>query len=311
MRPRSRLARVLIGLAVLGLVAVSAALVFVWRAPLTALAVAGRTALRLGGFEQTAVPVRFGRIVYYRAGTGPVLLFVHGANDQSGTWARVAPALTGSHRVIVADLAGHGGSDPAEGPLSVSQLVEGLSAVVRAERGAAPMTIVGNSLGGWLALVFAIDHPDEVGRAILVNGAINRSDRAGAAVTLLPKTRDEAARTMDVLTSPASPRVPGFVLDDLVRRAPSSPLARLMAQPDGEVERLLIDDRLDRLRIPVTLIWGADDRLLSIDYARTAAARIPGARLDVIPGCGHVPQRECPDRLLASLRQALSTDAGR
>ena len=60
------------------------------------------------------------------------------------------------------------------------------------------------------------------------------------------------------------------------------------------------------MRVPVTMLWGDDDRLLSLAYARSAAARIPGASLELLPDCGHVPQRECPGPLLARLRESLA-----
>ena len=301
-----RLIKVLVAVGVLvALVAIGAG-VFVWRAPLFALAIGGRGVLRVSGFEKVTLATSGGRIAYFRAGAGPTVIFLHGANDQAGTWARIAPALTSGHHVVVADLAGHGDSEPSTGPLRAQDLVAGVAAVVRAERAGGPVTLIGNSLGGWLSLVHALEHPGEVSHAVLVNGAINRDERGGAAVTLLPKTRDEARRTMSVLLSPQSPPIPDFVLDDLVRRAATSPLARLMAQPESDLTPLLIDDRLSDLRVPVTMIWGEDDRLLSLAYARSAAARIPGARLEILAACGHVPQRECPQPLLARIRESLA-----
>jgi pimeloyl-ACP methyl ester carboxylesterase len=211
--------------------------------------------------------------------------------------------------VIALDLAGHGDSAPSDGPLSGADLVNGVSTIIKAERHG-PVTLIGNSLGGWIALVFALEHPEQVAQAILVNGAINRDERAGAAVTLLPATREQARRTMHALFSTETTAAPDFVLDDLVRRAPTSPLARLMAQPDSALTPYLIDARLGELRVPVTLVWGADDRLLSLAYARSAAARISGARLEILQHCGHMPQRECPGPLL-NILQARLAHAGR
>jgi pimeloyl-ACP methyl ester carboxylesterase len=280
--------------------------VIVWRHPLAALAFVGRAVLRASGFEQVEVTTRAGHIAYFRAGSGDPLVFVHGINDQAGTWARIAPAFTAEHRVIVVDLAGHGDSDPRLGPLSMRDLVEGLSTVVDAERHGERVTLVGNSLGGFLALSQAVRHPGTVRQAILVNGAVDRDDGRRAAATLQPKSRDEARKTMAALMSPHTPAMPAFVLDDLVRRAPSSPVARLMAQPESALKEFLIDNRLDTVRVPVTMIWGEDDGLLSIAYARRAAARLPDARVDTLPACGHMPQRECPGALLARLREALA-----
>lgn len=293
--------------AVLVAACVAAALgVVLVRAPMRAAEIAGRLTLRASGFEHASVDAPRGPVGYFRAGRGPLLVFLHGANDQAGTWARVAPSFTGTHRVVVPDLAGHGDSAPADGPLVLGDLVAGLEAVMRAEAAAGPAVLVGNSLGGFLALVHADRHPADVLRVVAVNGAIMRGGNAHAAGMLLPRSRNEARAVVEALISPKTPRVPDFVLDDLVSRAPRSPLARLTSAPLSTVEEWLLDDRLARIRTPVVLIWGADDRLIPVRYAEEARDRLPRARLEVIDDCGHVPQRECPAALLPPLRAAVA-----
>lgn len=304
-----RWGRLLVRLLLLVLLAGIGLAVFVWRAPFAAGVIAGRTTLRLSGFETATVDARRGPVSYFRAGQGTPLIFLHGANDQAGTWARIAPAFTSGHRVIVADLAGHGDAAPAEGPLELGDLVDGVRAVVEAERQGGRVAIVGNSLGGFLALVHALNHPDQVALVVAVNGAVFRGGNQQAAGMLLPKTRAEARRVLEALMSPTSPRVPDFVLDDLLRRTPTTPLARLMASPPASMQQWLIDDRLGEVRTPVALVWGADDRLIPLDYAEQARRNLPNATLQTIADCGHVPQRECPARLLPVLQAAIA--AGR
>ncbi len=247
-----------------------------------------------------------GPLVYFAGGSGPLVVFLHGVNDQAGTWVRVIAPLLDDHRVVLADLAGHGGSAPADGPLSVRDLLDGVELVVAAEsREGERVALVGNSLGGWLALLYADRHPDRVRQVVLVNGAAIRDEGSGQPVNLLPRTRQEAAAALQATMSPASPMVPGFVMDDLVRRAPGSPLARLMAAPPAD--EFMIDARLGSLRVPVTLIWGADDQVLPLAYARKVAAALPHADLVTLAQCGHIPQRECPDRLRPALDRAIRT----
>lgn len=289
----------------------AAALVAVWRAPFAAMGLAGQVSLRAAGFTATAVPAARGPIAYAVAGQGPVVIFLHGVNDRGTTWARVAPALLDRYRVVVADLAGHGGSAPADGRLVLGDLVDGVRALVEAEGRGHPVILVGNSLGGFLALVHAVRHPGQVSLVVSVNGAMLRGGDTEVAGLLLPRTRDEARRATEALVSPAAPRVPDFVLDDLVRRAPTSPLARLLAAPASTIESWAIDDALPTLETPVALIWGADDRLIPLRLAEQARAVLPHATLDVIPECGHIPQRECPGRLLGPLTAAIDRVAGR
>jgi pimeloyl-ACP methyl ester carboxylesterase len=286
-------------------VALAAAIgVSVWRAPMRTAEIAGRLALRAAGFEAARAEARRGPVHYFRGGSGPLLVLVHGANDQAGTWARVAPAFTATHRVVIPDLAGHGDSAPADGPLLMADLVDGLEAVLRAE-GGGRVVLAGNSLGGFLSLVHADRHPADVAKVVAINGAIMRGGNEEAARLLLPQTRNDARRVMEALVSPRSPRVPDFVLDDLVSRAPRSPLSRLTSSPQSTIEEWLLDDRLAGIRTPVALIWGADDRLIPVRYAEQAQRRLPNATLEVIPACGHVPQRECPAALLPHLQAAI------
>jgi pimeloyl-ACP methyl ester carboxylesterase len=271
--------------------------------PLAVFAAFERIRLRTAGLERVAVPGPRGPLVYWRGGTGPAVFFLHGVNDQAGAWVRVIAPLLDRHRVVLVDLAGHGDSAPADGPLGVRDLLDGIEAVAAAESGEGRVTFVGNSLGGWLALLYADRHPDRVAQVVLVNGAAIRDDGSSARVNLLPRNREEADRAVQATMSPASAPVPGFVIDDLVRRAPASPLARLMAAPPAD--EFLIDARLGGLEIPVTLIWGEDDQVLPVAYAKKVASALPQAELVLLPRCGHIPQRECPDQLRPALERAL------
>lgn len=281
-----------------------AAGVLVWRAPMRTAEVAGRLFLRATGFSHLTAHTPRAAISYFADGQGPLLVFVHGANDQAGTWARIAPAFRDEYRVLVPDLAGHGASGPKDGPLLIADLVAGLSAVLEAE-GGGPAILVGNSLGGFLSLIHADRHPDQVRIVVAVNGAIMRGGNEEAAAMLLPRSRNDARRVMEALVSPKTPRIPDFVLDDLVSRAPQSPLSRLTSAPLSTMEEWLLEDRLPHIRTPVALIWGADDRLIPVRYAEEARRRLPHATLEVIPDCGHVPQRECPTQLMPRLRAVI------
>jgi pimeloyl-ACP methyl ester carboxylesterase len=295
----------------LAVVAAAALAVTVYRAPMRSAEVAGRLAMRAAGFSLRTIDGPRGPMSYFEAGSGPLLVLVHGANDQAGGWVRIAPDLAARYHVVAPDLAGHGDSAPQTGPLVLGDLVAGLARVIDAERaGDERVVLVGNSLGGFLALVHAERHPDQVSRVVPINGAIMRGGNRSAAAMLLPRTRNDARRVMEALISPKTPRLPDFVLDDLVSRATRSPLSRLVAAPEASLEQWLLDDRLAGIRTPVALIWGADDQLIPVSYAEQARDRLPAATLDVIPDCGHVPQRECPAQLLPVLRQRLELGSG-
>ena len=136
-----------------------------------------------------------------------------------------------------------------------------------------------------------------------------RGGNLEAARLLLPQTRNDARKLMRALLSRASPEMPDFVLDDFLEHTPTSPLARIASGAPAEADRWLLDDRLASIETPVTLIWGADDGLIPLAYAEQARVRLPHATLDVIPSCGHMPQRECPAELVPRLRALLEGTA--
>jgi hypothetical protein len=103
---------------------------------------------------------------------------------------------------------------------------------------------------------------------------------------------------------PATSAIPGYVLDDIVRRTPDGPAARF-ASTAGEFGLYLLDGRLGEVTVPVELVWGDADQLMTMDYAQRMLDGLPRARLHPIKGCGHVPHRECPLRFLEVLRSVL------
>jgi len=294
--------RIGIGAASLLLLALAGGLAFIWKRPVTLFALMNTRALASAGFTRAAVPSSIGDQNVWTSGAGPTLVLLHGAGDSAGTWSSIVKPLTPRYRVVIPDLAGHGGSAPAEGPISVGQVLEGLEAVMQ-QGPQDPAIIVGNSLGAWAATLYAREHPGRVARLVLVNGGALTGDRTDLSLT--PATRGEAAALMTQLRDPKAQPIPGYVLDDVVRLARTGPLARL-AQTAGEMGRYVLDGKLADINAPVDLIWGESDRLFSLAYARRMLVQLPAARLTTIPGCGHVPQQECPARFASALSDVLT-----
>jgi pimeloyl-ACP methyl ester carboxylesterase len=295
-------ARLGIAAAAVILLVVASGLSFLWKRPLSVYALMNTRALAGAGFTRTEVPSSLGPQSIWTAGSGQTLVLLHGAGDSSGTYSSIVKMLTSRYRVVIPDLAGHGRSGPPGGPLSVGQVLTGLESVMQ-QGPQEPAIIVGNSLGAWVALLYARQHPDRVARLVLVNGGALVGDRPDLSLT--PKTREEAAALMTQLRDEKAEPIPGFVLDDVVRHAQTGPLARL-AQTSGEMGQYVLDGKLSDIKAPVDLIWGESDRLFSIAYARRMMVQLPAARLTTIPGCGHVPMQECPSRFGSTLSDVLT-----
>jgi len=296
-----RAAKILLGLAAILLLLGAAAGAIFWKKPLATLAWIGRRRLSSSGFEKHVRPSAVGPQVVFSGGGGAPVVLVHGAGDQAGGWSKVAPRLAKTFSVVAVDLSGHGESAPGEGPLPFATLLAGFDGAM----GAAPqgkVTLVGNSLGAWIATVWAKQHPDRVSHLVLVNGGPLLGDRPD--LTLQPKTRAEADRTLAALRDPSAPLIPDFVVDDIICEAATGPIARLAAEARS-MPAYLLDGKLAGFDIPVDLLWGASDKMLSVDYARRLVAQLPAARLTTIDRCGHAPQVECPDRFTEALMKVL------
>jgi len=267
-----------------------------------------RRGLAGAGLKKVVVQAPSGPQTVFVGGTGPVLVFLHGAGHQAGTWLQSARALRGQYTLVIPDLAGHGDSAPATGPIQAAEIISGLEAVIASQAQGRKVTLVGNSLGAWMAMVVATRHPDWVERLVAVNGGPLKG--ANAEVSLLPATRAEARTTMAQLRDADSPAIPDHVLDALARRSQSGPLARFSATAASMEDWMLTEEQLRTLRFPVRLIWGVADGLMPLDYARRMVAVLPEVELIPLERCGHVPQQEAPERFLAALRQALGAGPG-
>jgi pimeloyl-ACP methyl ester carboxylesterase len=297
----SRAAKIAVVLAAALLLLGAAAGLTFWRRPLATLAWLGRRRLASAGFEKRFQPSAAGPQCVFSGGGGAPVILVHGAGDQAGGWAKVAPRLAKSFAVVAVDLAGHGESAPASGSILFSTLLAGFDGAMK-ELPQGKVTLVGNSLGAWVATVWAKDHPERVQHLVLVDGGPLLGDRPD--LTLQPKNRAEADRTLQALRDPSAPMIPDFIVDDIIRVAATGPLARLVAEPKN-LAAYLLDGKLSSFDVPVDLLWGASDKLVSVDYARRLAAQLPAARLTTIDRCGHAPQVECPDRFMEALLKVL------
>ena len=223
--------------------------------------------------------------VYFAGGAGSTIVLLHGANDQAGTWASVVPLLS-QYRLIVPDLAGHGESAPATGPIPIPLIVERLHALIDVPR----ITLVGNSMGAWIALLYALKHPGRVARLVLeAGGGLARP----LAVPLTATNRDEAMVILRAVQGPNAV-LPEWAVDALIARATNAPMLRL-TEPE------FLDARLGEVKAPTTLIWGADDGVIPRSYMEALRDGIAGARLEIIEGAAHIPHAQQPARFVSCL----------
>jgi len=294
---------VIVAIAIVFVVALVFASVIFFRYPMAVFNWQNRYALKTAGFAEESIVSPVGKQTIWEKGSGPILILLHGAGDHAGSWSKVAPQLVGHYHVIIPDLAGHGASDPATGPLTIDTIMRGLDAVVSSKAPSGNVTIVGNSLGAWLAFLYAEDNPNKIERIVAIDGGPIRGERPD--LVPLPTNREQAAKLFDAILDPGSPHPPGFVLDDIVRVSHDGPIGRMASVGAEEMSKHLLDGKLAAFTTPVDLIWGESDRFIPLSYAQRMNAELPSVRLTTLPRCGHVPQQECPKALEKALNNAL------
>lgn len=265
-------------------------------------------------------------IAYSDTGTGePALLLIHGLGSYLPSWQRNLPALSQRHRVVAIDLPGYGRSDKGDHPYSMAFFAAILDRVI-AERGLGKLVLVGHSMGGQIALTYALSHPG----------------RAQALVLLAPAgletfTDDEARRLAGIVTPEAVAATPpamiqrnaaknffnptpevAFLGDDRVRILGGPDLLGYARAVSRSVRGMLEEpvlSRLSEITVPVLLIFGEEDALIPNAFfhgamktrgiAEAGARRLPQATLKMIPQAGHMVHVERPAEVNAAMLEFL------
>ena len=240
------------------------------------------------------------RIVYLEGGTGAPLVLVHGFGADKDNFTRVARWLTPHYRVIAPDLVGFGESthrsDVDYHYAAQARRVHDFTQAL----GLARYDLGGNSMGGGIAMSLAAQHPQEVASLWLIDcagiAAAPPSELARIVTTsdanplIITKESDFRAFMDFVMSDP--PWIPGAVMDTMAReRMANQPLEREVFK---QIARDSVDDAVRGLRTPTLIVWGDEDRALSVGTVPVLEALLPNARAVVMPHVGHAPMIERP-----------------
>jgi pimeloyl-ACP methyl ester carboxylesterase len=280
---------------------------------------------------ESSVVLHGHRISYRSAGSGSVLLLLHGITSSATTWDDVLPWLAERHTVVAPDLLGHGQSAKPRTDYSLGAQANGLRdllAVLGHERA----TVVGHSLGGGIALQLAYQYPELGERLVLVSsGGLGREVHALLRAAALPGSEwvlpllcraglqdavAGAARFLARLGMRAGPDVEevwrGYTsLADPACREAFMHTLRAVVEPGGQ--RVCAVDRLYLTALmPTLIVWGDRDPMIPVEHGHSAHRAMPGSRLDIFPGAGHLPHRDKPWRFVRLLLDFVSsTEAAR
>ena len=264
------------------------------------------------------------------AGSGPVILLIHGIGDNSTTWTTVQAKLAQRFTVIAVDLLGHGQSDKPRADYSIAAYANGmrdLLSVLDIERA----TVIGHSLGGGVAMQFTYQFPQLVERLVLVGaGGVTKDVNVALRLASLPMGSEALALLRLPLVLPALQifgRAAGLVLGstavgrdlpdvlrilaDLPEPMASSAFTRtLRAVVDWRGQSVTMLDRCYLTQsVPVQIVWGAEDVVVPVSHAQMAHAAMPGSRLEIFERSGHFPFHDDPDRFVEVIERFIDTTA--
>lgn len=257
------------------------------------------------------IQVNGARIRYWREGNrGVPLLLIHGLGGSAENWIANVSPLAERHRVYVMDLPGFGRSDkiPVRSIHDLVSFIGDFMDALQIEKA----SLAGNSLGGGLVLGCAVEHPERVEKLVLADIAgMGRDvivDFKLCSVPLLGELLIRTGRKSAAATWRKIVYDPAVVPGELV-----SLTHELMAQP-GAKKALLAAIRagltirgqrmslvreltahLGSVTAPALIIWGRQDRILPLDHAYICHRKLHGSRLEILDGCGHLPQLEHPE----------------
>jgi pimeloyl-ACP methyl ester carboxylesterase len=257
------------------------------------------------GFHSSYVRVGPNRVHTMTGGKGPPLLLIHGLATRGEDYALIMPALAKHHLLYVPDLLGFGATDRPNIAYSVSdeaEMIRGYLDAMHVER----CDVMAASMGGWIALKFAADHPERVRRLVLVDSAGFPFPTTMTESTWTPSNAAEM-RALIALQTDRVTWIPGFVMRDLLRQNRDHAWILRRAFRSMMTGRDLMQGRVQRVTMPVLLVWGMRDRIVPLAIGEKMQRELPNAKLVAFPGCGHLAVVECRDRVLPEVEKFLSS----
>jgi pimeloyl-ACP methyl ester carboxylesterase len=254
--------------------------------------------------QQNDVEVYGFNIHYAETGNGPTVILLHGLWGGLNEWLPVIDTLSERHRVIAMDFIGFHDSDKPDTQYHNALLSQFLAGFMEA-LDLVDVTLMGHAMGANTATYTAVHHPDGISRLVLVDGAGYRNpDRD---LSKPPAQRMIGFRRVATGSSLATTRGllerrvldKSSVTDEWVEEAFSMWLNSARAIGDMLLEGGdLTSEQMQQIKLPTLIVWGAGDKVFSIDNIARLQDDIAGAEAVIIENSGHLPQIEQPDAFL-------------
>lgn len=235
------------------------------------------------------------------------LVLVHGLGARGEDWSSMIPALAAAgFHVYAPDLPGYGRSSKPDASYSISMEEAAVVSFMRAVH-VSRADVGGWSMGGWITLKLALDHPELVNRVVVYDSA-GVYFPATWEPDLFSPTDVAGIHKLLAMLTPKPHNVPDFAARAMVRKLQANRWViqrSLTSMIDG---RDLLDFRLHNITEPTLIVWGSHDDLIPLAAGEAMHDKIPHSVLDVIEGCGHLAPAECSKPVIEGTVQFLRVE---
>jgi len=245
----------------------------------------------MGNIDSKKIIVNGRDIHYLTAGQGDPLVVIHGGAGGAETWKKNIAALSDSYTVYAPDLPGYGGSQPLAGDYYIPELTEFVGSFSDS-LGLESFHLMGHSLGGGVALNYALESPHKIKKLVLISSLC-----LGREIALWVRLMSIPARSIGAAILAVLRTVKWLIKTLLIPVEFVMPLSRASVNLGGSVttireQTLVLANRLSEILAPTLLVWGAKDPIVPVSQAYAAAQLIPDCQLKVFEGRGHDVHRD-------------------
>ena len=242
------------------------------------------------------------------------LVLIHGAGDGAAVWDRQREYFSKRHRVLAVDLPGHSARSSEAGLERHEKNAAEVCRIMDHE-GMSRAVIAGHSMGGAVALMMALDHPDRFQGLVLV--------ATGARMKMRPEFLEKARHTAETHGNQVPSATHIIAIEQMVHPSISPAVVQWLREKTGQASAQAtyadfqantnfdVMARLPEIRTPTLVVGGSDDRMAPRKFAEFLAKGIAGARLEILTPSGHYPMVEQEDGFNRSLEAFIAAASAR
>lgn len=245
------------------------------------------------------------RQAYFKIGSGPAVVIIHGVGGNKEDWRGVAEALADTHTVYAVDMLGFGGSSRDCNSLTISSQAAAIRALLVKE-GIAQAKLVGNSVGGWVAATFAATYPAMTEKLVTIDPAgFEAMFQGEPPVNLFPDDVAQMKKLLSFVIHSDFAHTDEFAAQAFAGFQASGEKAIVPVLWPGLLGSERLETLLPKVQAPTMVVWGREDKLFPVALCPYLTSFTPGAKSVVIENASHFPQVDQPAELVHHLKEFL------